>query len=245
MSNYSFYWYDILDSSNNEAIRMLEVGQVNGPFVVVVGTQTAGRGRFGRSWVSSSGNLMMTIVRRVAVDYLSHISCLPLIVAVTVGDFLNSVLSNKCKFSYKWPNDILVGDRKISGVLIELVRGKDAEEWYVVIGVGVNICSAPESIDMTACLKDCTNLSADLVPMDLAHGLSRMFEHNYVQWTKDGFEDFRSAWMKNAYGLGRHVMVLPDSRKGVFRGIDASGKLLLEQNGNLVTVIDCRSLVFV
>ena len=245
MSNYSFYWHDIIDSSNNEAIRMLEGGQISGPFVVVAGTQTAGRGRFGRSWVSCSGNLMMTIVRRVEVDYLPNISCLPLISAVAIGDFLNSVLSNKCKFSYKWPNDILVEDKKISGVLVELVRGKDAAEWYVVVGVGVNIYSAPESIDMTACLKDFITLSVDLKPMDLAQGLSRVFENNYVKWTKDGFGNFQDAWMKSAYGLGRHVRVLPDLREGIFRGIDESGKLLLEHNDNLVTVIDCRSLVFV
>jgi BirA family biotin operon repressor/biotin-[acetyl-CoA-carboxylase] ligase len=124
---------DQCDSTNEEAARMAEDGAPHGT-VVIAETQRAGRGRFGRSWYSPRGGVWMSvIIKPRSVD--SSTSSLPLIGAIAVAKTL--ALGWRVRAEVRWPNDVVVGGRKIAGMFVES-KSKGNELTYAVLGIGLN-----------------------------------------------------------------------------------------------------------
>jgi BirA family biotin operon repressor/biotin-[acetyl-CoA-carboxylase] ligase len=131
-------------STNSEAMALALQGATDGT-VVVAESQTAGKGRLGRRWYSPPGeNLYCSVImRNVPADDLSGwLSSVPLLSAVAVAKAVQTV--SGLKPSLKWPNDILVGDRKLGGLLCESsLSGRS--KTFVVVGIGLNVNSRRES----------------------------------------------------------------------------------------------------
>lgn len=131
--------YQQVGSTNREAMSLAQAGCEHGT-VVVADTQTEGRGRLARVWFSPPGvNLYCSIVLRMPIEppQLSPwLSWLPLITAVAVAEAIESATS--AAVSVKWPNDLLIGDRKVGGILCESGTGQDGHH-VQVIGIGLNI----------------------------------------------------------------------------------------------------------
>ena len=104
--------------------------------------QTAGRGRHGHAWGSAPGNLHLSVLVRPSLDTAAW-GRLPLLAGLAVADALHGF---GVEPALKWPNDVLVGGRKIAGVLVESASSGGALE-SVVIGVGVNVASVPDALD--------------------------------------------------------------------------------------------------
>ena len=170
--------------------------------------QTAGRGRRGRTWHDGAGNLMASVLVKAQgpVQQLSFVAAVALKEAVA-----------PLAVRLKWPNDLLLDDRKVSGILLE--RTGDA----LVIGFGVNMASAPANLDRPAAA-----IGGDVATMFEA--LRQHFAIWRKTWAHQGFAPVREAWLASACGVGQGIEVRLGSETlhGRFAGIDAQGALLLD-----------------
>lgn len=193
-------------------------GEAEGLWLRAV-TQTAGRGRLGRSWSSPPGNLYAsTLVRPRAGDPP------PATLALVAAVALHEVASAWCAetIEIKWPNDLLLSGAKLSGILLEGAAGA------VVIGFGVNLAHHPEGLD-----RPVTSLAAHggapdpaLFLDDLAAALGRWL----ARWRQEGLEPVRAAWLAAAHRKDTALTAtLPDGERieGIFDGLDTDGALIL------------------
>ena len=125
-------YYKELSSTMDEASRLAEAGTEEGT-VVITERQTAGRGRFGRNWVSPEGNLYFSVVFRPSRSILP---LLTMVSGVAVARAVRKVTGLTPQI--KWPNDVLVEGKKVSGILVEAVaEGPSVRD--AIVGIGVNI----------------------------------------------------------------------------------------------------------
>ena len=130
-----YFYYQEIDSTNNQARALASKGYPEGT-IVVAELQTDGRGRRGRSWYSpASQGIYISVILRPMLP-LKEISRVSLITAVAVAETLEEELNLPARI--KWPNDILINNRKIAGILSEAVTDMDGIE-YIVVGIGLNI----------------------------------------------------------------------------------------------------------
>lgn len=216
-----------IGSTNDEACRLAGEGAGNGTVVWAL-RQTAGRGRRGRRWVSPAGNLYFSVVLRPDVDIATGAQ-LSFVAAVAIGDAVVAALPDGAVVEQKWPNDVLVGGAKISGILLESSGSTGRGIDWVVIGCGVNVAYTPSDVDAAA-----TSLHAEgAIGIDARTLLGLVLErlrHWYEIWQRDGFEPVRAAWLARACGLGKPMTARLPGREmhGRFAGMDNTGALLLE-----------------
>jgi len=129
----------IVDSTQTEAVRLAEAGAAEGT-VVTASHQTSGRGRRGRRWVDAGGeSLLMSIVLRPPVSP-NRAPQLSLVGAVAVADALRACAGVRA--AIRWPNDVMVGERKICGMLPEAATPRPGALGHVVLGIGLNVNQA-------------------------------------------------------------------------------------------------------
>ncbi|MCD6486806.1 MAG: biotin--[acetyl-CoA-carboxylase] ligase, partial [Syntrophobacterales bacterium] len=218
--------------TNNRAVSLANNGAGEGE-VVIADCQTAGRGRLrDRIWHSPPGrNLYISIILRPDIEPASAQS-LTLVAGVAVAE----LLSGYCPVALKWPNDILAGDRKISGILTEMrIKGRDLD--FVVVGIGINANMEPadfheEIRDISTSLKEQT--SNNISRLDLTVSLYRLFEKWYRIFIDKGFLSVRDRWIEYSDIIGKAVQVTDggDVQMGTCRGIDSEGVLLLIDREN-------------
>ena len=220
-----------VDSTNEEAKRLACSGAADGT-LVWAHRQTAGRGRRGRVWTSEPGNLYASFVLRPDCAPLQAAQ-LTFVAALAVSDMLTIFLNNSDSIACKWPNDVLVGGRKISGILLESsTAGSGIVDW-LVLGIGVNLRHHPD----IGGRHPATNLSAEgagaVETSSALETLAIAFAQRRGEWLLGGFEAVRNAWLKHAYGLGQmaHIKLESASHSGLFIGIDESGALRLKGDG--------------
>lgn len=235
LNDYHLLSFDLLDSTNEEAKRLAKAGGGHGAFIWAK-KQLAGKGRMGRSWVSEEGNLFVSVLLQPQRP-VAEFSQLSFVSANAVIESLKDLVPQKSGLACKWPNDILLGDKKLGGILLESLQG-DFGNW-VVVGVGVNVDSFPTKTEFPAtCLKD---TGVELVSAKII--LSRFIHHFiefYNEWNKKGFAPARKYWTENAWGMGERLVArLPDRQmQGIFEGLDADGSMLLKlDNGKKQAVL--------
>jgi BirA family biotin operon repressor/biotin-[acetyl-CoA-carboxylase] ligase len=216
--------YETLGSTNAEALARARAGE-RGPLWISAAAQTGGRGRRGKSWVSPPGNLYATLLLTepsppALAPQLSFVA------GLAVHDAVAACASQlEPKLRLKWPNDLLLGGRKLSGMLIE---AESQPRFSVAIGIGVNCVSHPPDTGYGA-----TDLQANNVAVaaqDLLPRLAAAMNARLTQWGAGaGFAAIRSDWLARAAGLGEAIMVRLPEREitGIFEGIDADGRLLI------------------
>jgi BirA family biotin operon repressor/biotin-[acetyl-CoA-carboxylase] ligase len=228
LDSYHLLSFDTVDSTNEEAKRLAKGGGCHGA-VVWAKKQTEGKGRMGRNWVSSEGNLFVSILLQPEKP-AKEFSQLSFIAAVAAIEAITPLLPPGCKIQCKWPNDLIIDDKKTGGILLESFQ-VNGEAW-VVVGLGINIESAPPKTEFPAtCLKDA---GVELVSAKIV--LSRFVHHfidNYNQWNIKGFLHIRKSWMENAWGIGKRLRARwPDGEAiGIAEGIDRDGSFILSEDG--------------
>lgn len=219
--------FETLDSTSLEAKRRAASGAI-GPVWIVALSQTAGYGRRGSEWRHQEGDVAATFLFRpnAQVEKLPELS---FVSALAVSDAIRRY-APKAQVSLKWPNDILAGEGKIAGILLELVGPPSAP--LVALGVGVNVISSPEGLEYpTARLIDFS--AAPPHPRAFVETLDETFNAWRAGWECDGFSAVRSEWLRRAASLGRRIKVrLPaEYAEGVFVDLDLAGALILDCNG--------------
>ena len=188
--------------------------------------QSAGRGRRGREWVSRQGNLFASLLYGIDCD-LGTASQLSFVTALAVRDTVADILQSSGHVQCKWPNDILVGAKKISGILLETAGQGGATPSHVIIGIGINVKHHPSRSQYPA-----TNLKHENAETELEQVMESLMvsmDHWISRWKDHGFGLIRKVWKDNAMGLGEEIIVrLPDGElRGRFVDLDENGALIL------------------
>lgn len=216
--------HDEIDSTNAEALRRASAGE-HGPLWVTARSQSAGRGRRGRSWVSSPGNLYATLLVRdpSPPEFAPQLS---FVAALALHDALVKVVPIiGRRLDLKWPNDMLCDGAKVAGILVE---GEGTRPLAVAIGIGVNCRRHPETTDYPA--TDFAAAGVTVTPERLFCALSAAMVLRLQQWDRGGnFAAIRVDWLAQSSGLGRDVRVRLAEREvtGRFQSLDADGRLIL------------------
>lgn len=214
--------------STQDVVRGLaETGEPEG-LVVQALQQTKGRGRHGNDWTSPMGNLYCSVLLRPSCR-ADKSAQMAFVVGLALSDAMGEVIKDGHEKSLKWPNDILVGGRKISGILLETKLDDHGRVDYLIIGAGVNIFAPPEGAEGLDLIKKerlAVNTFRDLY-------LQKLHTY-YIGWQDKGFAPVRDAWLKQAHGLGQTMKIrLPEiSYEGTFDGIDDNGALIATVDGN-------------
>jgi BirA family transcriptional regulator, biotin operon repressor / biotin---[acetyl-CoA-carboxylase] ligase len=225
--------YQTIDSTMHEAVRLAQAGCASGT-AVLAEEQTAGHGRFGRPWHSARGEgLYVSVVLRLDAAP-ADLPVVTLALGLAVADAISSAVSVACDL--RWPNDVLIGEKKVAGILTELHGGA------VVAGVGINVNQTAFPEELASIATSLRIASGKAQPLDslLDLLLSKIGEHTALLCS-DGREPVLRLFSEaSSYVRGRRVTVeLPDGEiEGVTDGLDSSGFLLLRRdNGERITIL--------
>ncbi len=212
--------------------RLAREGAPDGT-VVTARHQTGGRGRRGRAWWDAPGeSLLLSVLLRPAVP-AGHVSQLSLVAALAVTDALASAAAVMGRI--RWPNDVLVGGSKISGILPDAVCGTDGRVEHAIVGIGINLDQRsfpPELAGQATSLRLLTGRAHD--PARVEAAVLTALSVRYDAWLSGGFGALRDAWRSRSSTIGTRVG-LPDGGDGVAVDVDGDGALLVDVGGGTLT----------
>jgi BirA family biotin operon repressor/biotin-[acetyl-CoA-carboxylase] ligase len=232
---------DEVASTMEEARRALDQGDA-GRLWIVARQQNAGRGRHGRQWGSPPGNLYASLLL-VAPCEPAVAPQLGFVAGLALHDAASRVLGPAgAGLKLKWPNDLLLDRAKTAGLLLE--GESRAGRLNVIIGIGVNVASHPEGTPYPAAFLKQREPQASVEALLAA--LSDAWLDRFSTWSlPGGFGPIREAWLERAAFLGETITIrLPEGPvSGIFAGLDATGRLLLDTESGRRT-IDAGDLFF-
>ena len=228
-SGYRLAFHDTIDSTNAEALRLAAEGE-HGGLWIWAGAQAAGRGRAGRSWTSPAGNLHASLLLRPRVPLATALQ-LSLLAGVAAHDAVSALAAGAgvtLELRLKWPNDILLDDAKLGGILLESRAGRQADTPAVVIGTGLNLARAPGDLSRPVASLADTGIAVE--PAQAFAALAWATAEWLAHWHEGAsFEFIRAAWLERAKPIGGPISVRlgVDLISGTFLGIDEIGALRL------------------
>jgi len=225
-------------STNDWAKELAELGASEGT-IAIAETQTAGRGRLGKDWVSPKGGLWFTFILRPRLKPAEAVK-LVFVAGLAVAQVLHEL--HGFKVETKWPNDVLVNGRKICGVLAEMnTTGGNVN--FVALGVGVNANFDAKKALPKKLWKDATSLESELgrkIRLEkLFKALLERLEVIYEKFLKEGFNPILEEWKVYAEFLGHQVEVVSQNEKlvGLASDVNQEGALVLKlEDGTLNSV---------
>lgn len=219
-------------SSNSYLLEQGVLGQR--ARVCVAESQQAGRGRRGNDWLSTPYRNIMLSLSWGFGRWPDTITGLGLAVALVVVERLNKEFGLAVKI--KWPNDLMVGDDKLAGILID-VAGESSGECHVVIGLGLNVHQPDWSNGGDYQWVDLASLGAQCNRNQLVGALIQDLTGMLKEFESSGFTPLVERWNTLSCHTDRRVRVgqSDDWREGVMRGVDETGALLLEINDGKLT----------
>ena len=197
-----------LQSTQTHLRDLVRAGQVQEGFAVQALHQSAGHGRYGRPWVFLPGNLALSFVLRPSCPSARY-GELSLMCGVALARALEGY-----DIQLKWPNDVLLSGRKCAGILLE------TEEDYILVGLGLNIASAPEGA---------AALGSNENPVIWRERILSAVGAVYKIWKEIGFEPIRAEWLEKSVPVGMEISVTTprETLRGQFLGLDSAGNLLV------------------
>ena len=225
--------YPSLSSTNDIAKREAKKGAREGT-VVVAEEQTAGRGRLKRAWLSPKGSIALSIILHPTPAQLPS---LIMVASLAVARCIEKVSGLDTQI--KWPNDVLVNDKKVCGILIESdVRGSAVD--YAVIGIGINVNLKPADFpEIAATATSLSNeLGREISLRGIIHCLLVEAESLYLA-LPEGDSVFRE-WRDRLVTLGKEVELTSGqtSYKGIAESVASDGSLLLRKpDGQLIKIV--------
>ena len=217
-------------TSSSDLIRSrAQEGEAEG-LVIVAGRQTAGRGRHGRTWISPEGNLYVSLLLRPHCR-LQDAGPLALVAGLALAEACVDVGADRARLRLKWPNDLIIDELKIGGVLLE-VESDQQEVGWVSVGIGVNVSIGP-TIPGRASAALLSFLQTSITPAQLLERLLYRIKKRYRDWQESDLSVICKAWASYQLTPGTPILVRPNSQiiDGRYVGIDSDGALLVETDG--------------
>ena len=242
--NFNVIRLNSVSSTSDYLKKMRNYGQADHGTLVISKTQTAGRGRLDNSWLSPVGNLYFSFLVQPKLD-INKAYFLPFFISVVIGDVISDILDDDINLQYKWPNDIMLNNKKIAGILMEsMVKNNIVDS--VIIGVGINTAVAPhvKNAESTSIVDENEECIAD---DELLKRILSKFSDCYEDWLKGKVDMYRKAWLSKAAYIGETIVVRTDdtSHLGVFKDINDRGELvLLLSNGRYRSISYGEIFVF-
>ena len=225
-------YYPRLTSTMDVARQEAQHGAAEGT-VVIADEQTMGKGRLKRAWLSPRGSIALSIILHPSVFYLPSLIMLASLAVVHSIETITGL-----ELQIKWPNDILINDKKVCGILIESnVRGNTVV--YAIIGIGINVnfglSAFPEILSTATSLAD--ELERDVSRVDVIRCLLVEIEKLYLA-LPDG-ESVYEEWRDRLVTLGRKVQVKSGGTilEGIAESVARDGSLLLRHSNGSSTKI--------
>jgi len=236
--------YKKVDSTNDVAYELAEKSLPEGS-VVIAEEQAKGKGRHGRLWASpSKGGIYMSCILRPQmtpneIPKITLLAAVAVAKAIRVFTGLNPVI--------KWPNDILINNKKVCGILTEMKAEQDTID-FVVIGIGINVNTNVRELPKGACsLKDELHHAKreELSRVELTKKVLEMLEEEYLRLNKEGFKPIIDEWKQMSSMLGSRVKVVMQNRtfEGVAHDIDPDGAFVVRSESGLLERISSGDIV--
>ena len=242
-AGYRLEAFDAVGSTNALALERAHAGDP-GRLWLVSKHQQAGRGRRGRPWQTQEGNLAATLLL-VPETGLKHAATLGFVAGLALSDALaaaapdirigvgidgGGLAEGRGRFELKWPNDVLAGGAKLSGILLESAM-LDERRFALAIGIGVNVAAHPHDTPYPATSLAALGSTCDAERLFLA--LSDAWVENERLWAQGrGLAAIRERWLRQAAGLGSEVAVRVDGEvvRGVFETIDEECRFVIRKD---------------
>ena len=221
-----------VDSTNNRA-KQIALEEKEGT-VIISEKQTSGRGRRGRNWESPEGGIAISFILKpnVSPDRAPQMTLLSSLALVETLNANHRGLNAKIK----WPNDILISGKKISGILTELSADMEKIN-YIVVGVGVNLNSTMKNLPENA-----TSLKIETKEQVSVKQFLKSFFENYdklySEYLNGGIDQIIERWKKNSDTIGKKVKIIGinETYEGLAKDIDENGALILKTDEKEIKV---------
>jgi BirA family biotin operon repressor/biotin-[acetyl-CoA-carboxylase] ligase len=232
----------VAQTGSTNADLLARAPSLRQPLLLIAEHQTAGRGRAGRSWLSSPGNSLTFSLAWHFGGGAQRLTGLPLAVGVALAETLARL---DVQVQLKWPNDLLKDGNKLAGILIETQAAQDGGVW-AVIGVGLNL-AMPDELEARigrelAAAPWLARMDRDQLMAELLDGLAAMLR----QFEQAGFAAFAARWNLRHAWQGQIVRIIDHGavlHEGRAAGVDDAGRLLLDTlNGRMAIVAGDVSL---
>jgi BirA family transcriptional regulator, biotin operon repressor / biotin---[acetyl-CoA-carboxylase] ligase len=236
-------------STNDDLLARWRAGELIDPVARLAHKQTAGKGRVGRNWFAKPGDSISFSLAYPFSRNPAQLTGLSLLVGLAVIDGIAKALNidrsalHQSGLRLKWPNDLLLNDHKLGGILIEGGQAKPGDTTWMIIGVGLNLRNAPE---IEAGVHGQTGLKVgtleQLIPQStelpdteyLWLKFIESLEQFLEQFDTVGFKPYQEQWQYWDAYFGKAVTISGSGKElanGIEQGIDQNGALLIQQNG--------------
>jgi len=227
IGNWIYQDLPAVSSTNDAVLDLLHL--CHAPCILSAAAQTKGRGRLGRSWEGCNGNLFVSFACEIPTKQITHYAIISaLAVFNTIRFFAPDML-----VQIKWPNDVLVSEKKISGILFE--KGPDN---YWVMGIGINVAHTPKIKNLLYEATSLADLNIQTNRLDVLTKLVSEFDTLRQIYQTSGFSYIKSLWLDNSYQRGNKVIIKQNGTEitGILKDLDANGNLILQTENGFQTL---------
>lgn len=227
------FFFDICESTNTLAVEEGIKGAQN-PAWYIAAEQAAGKARRGRAWTSTLGNLYCSYLFQPA-EMTNILTALPFITSLAIRDTLIALDCEEDTVKCKWPNDVLLNEKKVSGVLIETSAVSNKAPDFIVIGIGLNVAHSPADTLFPA-TSIAANMQENIDVMTAFKALSHALEEKLSTWVQVGTAKIVEEWTQHAWGLGskRQINAHNESFHATLIGLEPDGALKLEMDDGTI-----------
>jgi BirA family biotin operon repressor/biotin-[acetyl-CoA-carboxylase] ligase len=229
------YFFETIESTQDFALELASKHYENGSLIIAQ-KQTKGRGRLDRRWVSPKGGIWFSILLKPNLEIM-QVSLFPMLTSLALAFTIEKIL--KLKPNLKWPNDVMLKNKKVAGILVDASVESNQIE-YIVIGVGINFKIKPKTIDKIINSRNnrittLVNHNQDADPVLFLQDFLFEFERLYNKLMTNNFKEIKTEWEKRSSTLGKNISVsTPNGEvKGRAISLDDDGALLISQKGRM------------
>ena len=229
-NNWNVYLSKTIGSTMDEIKKDLYNGKNNS--LLMAYRQTDGRGRNQNKWISELGNLFFSIklnTYEISKNFITNY-----ITSIVVYETINFFLNSSKSLIIKWPNDILINNKKVAGILVEMIsKGNKVSDIY--LGIGINLKRAPQGLGYeTTCLND--EVKAKVSRKEVLNRLLLLFNYweNILKNNNDTF--IIKSWIDRSWAIDTKISFKEGVNKsitGIYKGIDKDGSIKVSVNGNV------------
>ena len=232
INNTKVILFKTIDSTNNEAQRIIENKNIDSPIWIISESQKNGRGRSNNLWISKKGNFFGTLIIPIVWD-LNILPILSCVVALSVHESILNFCTNREDLKIKWPNDILFQDKKISGILIENQISK--KEKFSIIGIGVNINSSPTDLNYQTIYLNGISANKKITSMDFFNVLKEKIHNNINRFDLSSLNYFIKEISSKSWKIGEEIYFIDTgiTKKNIFKGLSKNYEIILDINGEI------------
>ena len=228
--NFTILSFSQLASTNDTAFEMVANFQADHNYVITCDSQTQGKGRLGRNWQEGRDNLYFSLILQPKTD--NRASSELVFVAINAlydavyGLFVKQNIQQNVKIAKKWPNDLLINDKKVAGILLE--GGVNQSQPYIVIGIGVNIATNPQNVMFKAA--NLQEFGLKINKNQLLLTFLDSFGSNFQSWQDFGFKIVKNKFLENAWHLNEQIAIDNEKAKvsGLFVDMDDDGAIIIK-----------------